>query len=44
MKRIFTILVASIAVFAAAGAARAADLQSSECQGPATYCNVYFGH
>ncbi|SAK90087.1 hypothetical protein [Caballeronia ptereochthonis] len=43
MKRILTVLVASLALFAAAGAAQAADSQPSTCQGPASQCNVFFG-
>ncbi|WP_255751457.1 hypothetical protein [Caballeronia sp. Lep1P3] len=43
MKRILSILAASIALFAAAGAAQAADSQPAACQGPAPQCNVFFG-
>ncbi|WP_256443411.1 hypothetical protein [Caballeronia sp. M1242] len=43
MKRILSILAASIALFAAAGAAHAADSQPSTCQGTAAQCNVFFG-
>lgn len=43
MKRILTALIASLALFAAAGAAQAADSQPSTCQGPASQCNVFFG-
>ncbi|WP_268892306.1 hypothetical protein [Burkholderia sp. 8Y] len=43
MKRILSVLAASIALFAAAGVAQAADSQPSACQGPASQCNVFFG-
>jgi len=44
MKRILSILAASIALFTAAGAAQGADAQqASSCQGPASQCNVFFG-
>jgi hypothetical protein len=43
MKRILSALIASIALFAAAsGAALAAA--PSQCNGPASYCNVFFGN
>jgi hypothetical protein len=43
MKRILSALIASIALFAAAsGAAEAAA--PSQCNGPASYCNVFFGN
>ncbi|WP_250453927.1 hypothetical protein [Caballeronia sp. ATUFL_M2_KS44] len=44
MKRILSILIASVALFAAAGAAQAVESQQpSSCQGPASQCNVFFG-
>jgi hypothetical protein len=43
MKRILSALIASLALFAAAGAAQAADSQPSTCQGPASQCSVFFG-
>ncbi|CAH2801225.1 MAG: hypothetical protein CBHOC_3886 [uncultured Caballeronia sp.] len=43
MKCILAALTASLALFAAAGVARAADSQPSTCQGPASQCNVFFG-
>jgi hypothetical protein len=43
MKRILSALIASVALFAAAsGAAQAAA--PSQCNGPASYCNVFFGN
>jgi hypothetical protein len=43
MKRILTALIASVALFAAAsGAAHAAA--PAQCNGPASYCNVFFGN
>ncbi|SAL75814.1 hypothetical protein AWB71_05099 [Caballeronia peredens] len=43
MKRFLSALLASVALFAAAGAAQAAESQPSTCQGPASQCNVFFG-
>jgi hypothetical protein len=43
MKRIFSALIASVALLAAAGAAQAAEASSTSCQGPASQCNVFFG-
>lgn len=43
MKRIFTVLIASLALLAATGVAQAADGQPSSCQGTAAQCNVFFG-
>jgi len=43
MKRILSVLVASIALLTAAGTAQAADSQPSSCQGPASQCSVFFG-
>ncbi|WP_175163427.1 hypothetical protein [Paraburkholderia fynbosensis] len=43
MKRILSALIASVALFAAAsGAAHAAA--PAQCNGPASYCNVFFGN
>ncbi len=42
MKHILTALIASVALFAAAGPAQAAA--PSTCNGPASYCNVFFGN
>jgi hypothetical protein len=45
MKRILSVF-AAIVLFAAAGAANAADASSSQsnaCQGPPSQCNVFFG-
>lgn len=43
MKRILSALIASVALFAAAsGAVHAAA--PSQCNGPASYCNVFFGN
>jgi hypothetical protein len=43
MKRILSALIASVALFAAAsGVAQAAA--PSQCNGPASYCNVFFGN
>jgi len=36
MKRILSALIASVALFAAATPA--------QCNGPASYCNVFFGN
>ena len=42
MKRIISALIASAALFAAvSGVAQAAA--PAQCQGPASYCNVFFG-
>ncbi len=46
MKRVLSIF-AAVVLFAAAGAASAADSSGSQpttCQGPASQCNVFFGH
>lgn len=43
MKRILSALIASVALFAAAsGGAHAAAPE--KCNGPASYCNVFFGN
>lgn len=43
MKRILSVLIASVALFAVApGIANAAA--PSQCNGPASYCNVFFGN
>nr|WKF59785.1 hypothetical protein HUO10_004296 [Paraburkholderia busanensis] len=43
MKRILSALIASVALFAVvSGAAQAAT--PSKCNGPASYCNVFFGN
>jgi hypothetical protein len=43
MKRILSALIASVALFAAvSGAAHAAAPE--KCNGPASYCNVFFGN
>ncbi|CAB3648581.1 hypothetical protein LMG22037_00825 [Paraburkholderia phenoliruptrix] len=43
MKRILSALITSVALFAAAsGVAQAAA--PSQCNGPASYCNVFFGN
>ncbi|WMY11411.1 hypothetical protein [Paraburkholderia phenoliruptrix] len=43
MKRILSALITSVALFAAAsGVAQAAA--PSQCTGPASYCNVFFGN
>ena len=43
MKRILSVLVASVALFAAAsGVVHAAT--PAQCNGPASYCNVFFGN
>ncbi|CAB3702823.1 hypothetical protein [Paraburkholderia rhynchosiae] len=43
MKRILSVLIASVALLAAAsGAAEAAA--PAQCSGPASYCNVFFGN
>jgi hypothetical protein len=48
MKRIVSALIASAALLVlCSGAADAAAQSSSapaQCQGPANYCNVFFGH
>jgi hypothetical protein len=42
MKRILSALIASVALFAAvSGSANAAA--PAKCNGPASYCNVFFG-
>ncbi|WP_290439555.1 MULTISPECIES: hypothetical protein [Paraburkholderia] len=42
MKRAITVLIASVALFAAvSGVADAAA--PAKCNGPASYCNVFFG-
>jgi hypothetical protein len=46
MKRMLS-LFAAVVLFAAAGAAGAAETSGSQpatCQGPASQCNVFFGH
>jgi hypothetical protein len=44
MKRILSALIASVALMAAAsGVAHAAD-SNQKCEGPASYCNVFFGN
>jgi len=44
MKRIISALIASLALFAAvSGVAHAAASSTTQCQGPASYCNVFFG-
>ncbi|MDR6412419.1 hypothetical protein [Paraburkholderia terricola] len=43
MKRILSALIASVALFtAASGAVHAAA--PAQCNGPASYCNVFFGN
>ncbi|MBB5422849.1 hypothetical protein F0160_07315 [Paraburkholderia sp. JPY303] len=44
MKRIFSVLIASAALFAAASGVAHADAPASTCNGPASYCNVFFGN
>ncbi|WP_167627129.1 hypothetical protein [Paraburkholderia caballeronis] len=45
MKRLVAVLIASSALFAATFSVARADTPSqSECTGPASYCNVFFGH
>jgi hypothetical protein len=45
MKRLVVTLIASSALFAVLSVTARADTPSqSQCQGPAAYCNVYFGH
>ncbi|HEY2019890.1 hypothetical protein [Paraburkholderia sp.] len=43
MKRILSTLIASVAMFAAASGVAHADAPST-CNGPASYCNVFFGN
>jgi hypothetical protein len=43
MKRILSALIASVALFAAvSGVADAAT--TAKCEGPVSYCNVFFGN
>jgi hypothetical protein len=44
MKRILSALIASVALFAAASGAAHAAQAPSTCNGPASYCNVFFGN
>ncbi|MEX3895029.1 MULTISPECIES: hypothetical protein [Paraburkholderia] len=44
MKRIFSALIASAALFAAASGIAHADAPTSACNGPKSYCNVFFGN
>ncbi|WP_268991463.1 hypothetical protein [Paraburkholderia translucens] len=44
MKRIFSALIASAALFAAACGAADAAAPAQTCNGPASYCNVFFGN
>ena len=44
MKRIFSALIASAALFAAASGVAHADRPASTCNGPASYRNVFFGN
>jgi hypothetical protein len=44
MKRLFSALIASAALFAAASGVAHAATQESTCNGPASYCNVFFGN
>ncbi|SDF93565.1 hypothetical protein SAMN05216466_101609 [Paraburkholderia phenazinium] len=44
MKRVLSALIASVALFAAVSStADAADSAPARCNGPASYCNVFFG-
>ena len=42
MKRILSALIASVALFAAVSGTADAAVPAS-CNGPASYCNVFFG-
>jgi len=43
MKRLLSALVASVALLAAATGVAHAD-SNQKCEGPASYCNVFFGN
>ncbi|WP_274608217.1 hypothetical protein [Paraburkholderia sp. PGU19] len=43
MKRLLSALAASIALFAGATGVVHAD-SNQKCEGPASYCNVFFGN
>jgi hypothetical protein len=43
MKRIFSALVASVALLSAGMGAAHADT-NQKCEGPASYCSVFFGN
>jgi hypothetical protein len=43
MKRIISALIASVALFAAVSSVADAATAPAKCNGPASYCNVFFG-
>jgi hypothetical protein len=43
MKRIISVLIASVALFAAVSSVADAATAPAKCNGPASYCNVFFG-
>jgi hypothetical protein len=43
MKRILSALITSVALFAAVSGTANAAAAPAKCDGPASYCNVFFG-